>query len=290
MRRDGFTTVLDSNAYRPRPGAPDLLSVAMANALARGGRIVVPDAVLLEQGKNEHWRETYGSTFAEARRSPRLFASSIQRSQGLAFELKHGRPVDGIVHADSTLIVALAGGDPAVADAAAARIDQARQQCATRLDGARAQRTMAYVIGRWKDILDAGDLLKLRRGELSPARVLARPGFSLALAGQESSPFTRDVAYDLLTKRSFLASTHFTTWAAGLRWLIRSGFDGLSLEAHANEAIDLEIIELGLLSDEFVTREKRMIEVFKIAQGAMRRWERRVRLSARWHGGALPTH
>lgn len=102
MRRDGFTTVVDSNAYRPRRGAPDLLSIAMTKALAHGGRIVVPDAVLLEQGKNQHWQATYESTFAAARQSPHLFASSIQRSQGLAFECEHARPIDGIVHADST--------------------------------------------------------------------------------------------------------------------------------------------------------------------------------------------
>lgn len=148
---------------------------------------------------------------------------------------------------------------------------------------------MGNVIATWREILDRHDVRRLKRAELSPARVLALPAFARMLADQASAPFPSEVAYDLLTRRSFLASTHFTTWAAGLRWLIRGGFDGLLLEAHANEAIDLEIIELALLSDEFVTRETRMIEVFTIARGAMRRWERRASLSARWQGGVPPT-
>jgi hypothetical protein len=267
VRADGYTIALDSNAYRRRAGEASVIENALQLARQYGGRIVVPDAVLLEQGKSEEWRRTYVKTFAIVRDEPHRFASSVQRGPALSFEAERGVPVPGVVHAGPALIHALASDDRAVVDAVADRIEDARRACDPRVDARRSRDQVGATIELWRKILDRADLNALRAGRLGPAHVLADPGLAdvFALA---SAPFDHDAALALLQTRSFLACTWYTLAATALRWLIVGGFETLKLHEHVNEALDREIVEIALLCDEFRTSDRRPREVYGLVNEA----------------------
>lgn len=249
-------------------------------------QIIITDNLFIETLKSEHWKTSARESFRYLSEAPERVVVAKAHGQLLReeSELKKPTSLEDVQLTTSfrdflkSFSIEPEKSLDMISDGRKSATDKAIEQ---QLNHQQNKATLEGIIDCWE--ADIGQhKIKLLRQEYhkSPRNYHTMSELLTSLDGvkligrniMEPFDLTPQEAANLIINRSSVLCLVLCFHGYALKWISMGGLNGLTEEKITNELMDMDYLAISLLCDEFITQEKKLIELYHVMKGILSKY------------------